>query len=242
MVSATSASREIDEGLESPAGELFYFFCSALGYPEESIWAWLCSTKTKHDVLGALGRLPGSDELITVVRPLMDELAGLGQDLSFEMIEAAYIAMFACGYPRVLCPPYGSLYTAPDEDKRLEEMIAVKTFYEACGVVITDNFRDLPDHVCVEFEFLQYMAYEIARTQASGDSGPERIVARHTLDFLDQYLVGLLDGMSKEAAGIATRNIYCPLIEVAASVTKHYRDSLIVLVNDLADSAEGGEA
>ncbi len=242
MVATTSVSREIDKGLESPAGELFHFFSSAFYYPEESIWGWLPSSQGKHDLLGTLGRLAGSDGLVATVQLLMDEVAVLGQDLSFETIEAAYIAMFACGYPRVLCPPYGSLYTAPDEDKRLEGMIAVKTFYEACGVVITDNFRDLPDHVCVEFEFLQYMAYEIARTQASGDSGLERIVARHTLDFLDQYAVGLLDGMSKAAAGIATRNIYCPLIEVAASVTKHYRDSLIILVNDLADSAEGDEA
>lgn len=69
------------------------------------------------------------------------------QDLMIE-----YARLFVGPYS-LIAPPYGSYYL----DGGIvmgETTVAVKQIYELAGVMLNENFKDLPDHIITELEFL----------------------------------------------------------------------------------------
>ena len=57
-------------------------------------------------------------------------------------------------------PPYGSLYI--DREKRVmgDSTVAVMKLYQEAGLDISEDFRELPDHVAVELEFMYYLIFK----------------------------------------------------------------------------------
>lgn len=69
-----------------------------------------------------------------------------------------YSKLFIGPY-HLLAPPYGSYYL---ENGRLmgDSTVEVERFYDKAGLVISDEFKDLPDHILAELEFLEYLLYK----------------------------------------------------------------------------------
>ena len=233
-------SRQMCEGVEIPAqGKMYRFLSVCLAHPDDSMLAWMQGSTAIDEVLEVVADLPDPDRLSSRLMPILNELSVQSQSLSIGELEATYISMFVCGFPQLLCPPYGSLYTSADDEKRLADMLAVKTFYESCGMQMADDFKDLPDHVCVEFEFLQYLCFEEARARAAGNTGLATYLANQALLFLDRHTLGLLDGMAAVAAGIQPPNIYCLLIDMTAMVARYDRGRLVASIGDQSPVQNG---
>lgn len=237
---AVSRAAIADGGI-TELGKLYHFLALGFAHPDDSTLAWMQGATVADEVLEIVATLPQADGLAVRLTPLLKELMDMARRLTVEELESTYINMFSCGFPQVLCPAYGSLYTATSDAKRLEEMIAVKAFYETCGVRIAGDFKDLPDHVCVEFEFLQYLSCEEAQAQDSGELTQATAVARHSLHFLDRHTLGLIDGMAGVAAEIQPRNLYCLLIDVAANVVRYDRDHLFASIGNNTPVQKGDE-
>ncbi len=235
------SSADVSGGEINAMGKLYRFLALCFAHPDDTTLAWLQGATVADELMSVVADLPNSKGLAGSLQPLLQECHDIAGKLSADDLESTYIAMFACGYPDVLCPPYGSLYTAKDDDNRLENMISIKSFYENCGLDIAGDFKDLPDHICVQLEFLQYLSNEETQVEGSGKPDKAVIVAGKTRDFIEQYTLGLLDGMTTVAAMLDQRNLYCVLIEVASKIVRYDGDRLLESVEDQSPLQKGGK-
>lgn len=70
-----------------------------------------------------------------------------------------YASLFI-GPNELIAPPYGSVYL--DEGRRTmgDSTIEVMKIYKDEGLAIDENFKELPDHIAVELEFMYYLIFK----------------------------------------------------------------------------------
>jgi len=66
--------------------------------------------------------------------------------------------------------PYGSVYIDGENIVMGDSTMAVKACYVEAGFEIAENFRELPDHIAVELEFLYLLSYRQAEAISLDDS------------------------------------------------------------------------
>jgi TorA maturation chaperone TorD len=62
--------------------------------------------------------------------------------------------------------PYGSVWLGPDGLAMQDSTMAVVALYEEGGFELSEDFRDLPDHVAAELEFLYLLLFREGRAGA----------------------------------------------------------------------------
>ncbi|MFA6313106.1 MAG: molecular chaperone TorD family protein [Sterolibacterium sp.] len=65
--------------------------------------------------------------------------------------------------PRAM--PYASFWLTDDQSMRHDATMAVLDFYEQGGFEVSEDFRELPDHVAAELEFLYLLTYRQNQNQ-----------------------------------------------------------------------------
>ena len=97
--------------------------------------------------------------------------ADLGALLTAETIEETVVeyARLFIGPFTLVAPPYGSVYLEKGERVLGDSTLAVRKFYECEGLKLPDDFKDMPDHIAVELEFMSSMAGEYSTLIASDD-------------------------------------------------------------------------
>ncbi len=73
----------------------------------------------------------------------------------YKMLAVEYTKLFTTAIPSVPCPPYESMYR--EKEVMGNSTISVLDCYNKAGLRVLETFRDLPDHVAVELEFLYYL-------------------------------------------------------------------------------------
>jgi TorA maturation chaperone TorD len=76
-----------------------------------------------------------------------------GTELSVE-----YAKLFVGPY-RLKAPPYGSVYL--DDGRRVmgDSTLEVINIYQVTGLTMDDEFKELPDHIAAELEFMYFLSY-----------------------------------------------------------------------------------
>lgn len=223
---STPARAEADRGTaELGWGRLFHFLELALAHPGEEGFDYFRREETEVELLAALRRLPRADELVAQAVPALTAFLAALRGRSFDRVEAEHIALFSANFPAVPCPPYGSLFTV-EENKRLDEMLAIKEFYHRSGVDISTSYDDLPDHLCVELEFLQLLCFRLNEALARGDDSVAADLRRTQAEFLDRFLLPFAERLAQVAARIAPDNPYAQLLVAARILIAHRRGEL----------------
>ncbi|MBF0306078.1 MAG: molecular chaperone TorD family protein [Alphaproteobacteria bacterium] len=202
-------------------GSLYHFLELALAHPGEDGFDYFRRPETEHELARLLsGHLPRH-----AGPPLADFFGGL-RKATFEEVEAAYISLFSANFPQVPCPPYGSLFTAEDDGKRLEEMLAIKAFYAENGVDVSESFDDLPDHLCVELEFLQLLCFREHDAAAAGDAELAAALRGRQAVFLDRFVLPFMERLAALAAKFDADNPYSHLLDATRLLLTDHRSHL----------------
>ncbi len=102
--------------------------------------------------------------------------AGDEDDLAVE-----FTRLFDVGKSGPPCPLYGGLYGGT----RMKTMEEAVRFYNHFGLSLSENIRELPDHLTTELEFLHFLAFREAEShQQGGDPGPYQRAQR---DFIFRH-------------------------------------------------------
>ena len=206
---------------------LYHFFEVVLAHPGEEGIEYFRHAQTEAAFLDAVGRLSGSDgALVERCRREAQAFFTAVREMSDGDVESAHIAMFSANFPHLPCPPYGSLFTAPDAEKRLDEMLAIKRFYQDNGVDVAETFDDLPDHLCVELEFAQLLAFRENEAAAGGDMQVLEGIRRAEKTFLDRFLFPLADRLADLAAGAVPASPYTRMLEALRCHLSLHRQDL----------------
>lgn len=205
---------------------LYHFLELALAHPGEEGVDYFKLDTTESEFLDVLSGLFGADQdsLESALAPARRFFARMRTD-PYEVIESAHITLFSANYPHLPCPPYGSLFTAADSSKRLEEMLAIKEFYHQDGVDIADTFKDLPDHLCVELEFLQLLSFREDEMARKGDGKVLAGIRCRQAMFLDRFLLPLSNSLADLAAAAMPDNPYTDILQtMRCFLLQHRRD------------------
>ena len=104
-----------------------------------------------------------------------------------EDLMVEYARLFVGPY-ELKAPPYGSVYL--DQERRVmgDSTMEVIRIYKEAGLSIDEDFKELPDHIAVELEFMYYLLYQ--EVEALENSQLDRASAlRETQErFLKRFL------------------------------------------------------
>jgi DMSO reductase family type II enzyme chaperone len=159
---------------------LYCYFAMVFHYPDEEGWCFINDSAGEvQECLADVHMSTGAfDEFLTALtRTTRDE------------IEPIYVRTFLNGVPSVIAPPYESFYGADEE--RLAVMAAVTDFYERCGVELSDDFRDMPDYIATELEFMHYLCIQQHTLPAY-----QSIIAKAAREFLTDHLIPFVQAMT----------------------------------------------
>jgi len=102
-------------------------------------------------------------------------------------LNVEYAKLFV-GPFELLAPPYGSVYL--DEGKRVlgDSTMKVIETYQSEGLSKDDDFKDLPDHIAVEMEFMSYLLFKEREALANSDQDTANEYANKQEDFLSNSI------------------------------------------------------
>ena len=139
----------------------------------------------EEDVFGSMQAAAAQldDEMTTPAKALAQ---GFGAQ-SHEALLVDYTRLFL-NPTGPLAAPYESFWLGEKDPSRLQEVTqAVIAIYGEGGFEISEDFRDLPDHIAAELEYLYTLIFNEARADASNDAAGkikaselrQRFVAAH---------------------------------------------------------------
>lgn len=90
---------------------------------------------------------------------LSNEMERAFLQYSDEELAVEYSKLFVGPYG-LKAPPYGSVYL--DKERRVmgDSTIEVIKIYEEAGLSISDDFKELPDHIAAELEFMYFLIFK----------------------------------------------------------------------------------
>ncbi|MDO8787931.1 MAG: molecular chaperone TorD family protein [Sulfuritalea sp.] len=129
--------------------------------------------------------------------------AFVAQDLQTLLVD--YTRLFI-GPSQPAAMPYASFWLTDDPSMRHEAMMGVLDFYEQGGFDVSDDFRELVDHVAAELEFLYLLIFSQHQAQLGGNADElstanalhHRFVAEHLSAWLGRFADAVRSGADTE--------------------------------------------
>ena len=114
----------------------------------------------------------------------------LGAEFSAEEPESLlvdYTRLFL-GPAHIVAKPYGSVWLDGENTLMGDSTMAVQELYHEGGFEMDEAFRELPDHIAAELEFLYLLIYRENEGHRNGDTEALKAAAGLRKRFLDEQL------------------------------------------------------
>lgn len=115
---------------------------------------------------------------------------GLGEHFTVEKVEnllVDYTRLFL-GPTHILAKPYASVWLTGENTLMQDSTMAVLELYREGGFEIDESFRELPDHIAAELEFLYLLICRENDARFNGDASARAFIAALRKRFLDEHL------------------------------------------------------
>jgi TorA maturation chaperone TorD len=170
---------------------------------------------------------------------LAEDLADLDASLEYRIelqLEALRVAMSKLSSHEELLVEYSQMFLQPPREAVLNvcfpldgammggTVTEIEDFYRHYGVERGDHFKDLPDHVSVQLEFISYLYGRAAEGIKSGelDTESEKAAGHFLHQFVSRWVPHLELGIEKAGKKLKLKaNPYLPLVRILAIATEH---------------------
>ncbi|MDP6978150.1 MAG: molecular chaperone TorD family protein [Myxococcota bacterium] len=136
----------------------FQVFAEAIAYPEGDLEELIGSGVVADALRASLTDL--DERILEGVDSEALRAAGEQDDLAVE-----YTRLFDVGASGPPCPLHGGLYGGA----RMKVMEEAVRFYNHFGLHLSDDRRELPDHLQLELEFIHFLAFREAESLQAGE-------------------------------------------------------------------------
>lgn len=171
---------------------VYSLFSQSFRYPTPELFARYQNGELLSELWDKLSLLTHLRRLVDDQTDHKDRIQHDLEKVKIEDFQAAYTGTFDVGAPEPPCPPYEGIYLKGVE--RSGHIIRLSEFYKHFGLQLNpeEGKRELPDHLCVELQFLHFLAFKEAqaRDEQEGELLRGYLLAQH--DFLERHLVGWL--------------------------------------------------
>lgn len=126
-----------------------------------------------------------SESASLIVRQMRSEF---DSNTLIEQLKIDHSKLFVGPYT-LLAPPYGSVYLDGERKIMGDSTFDVINRYREAGLQTAENYKDAPDHISAELEFMYYLIFK--EIEAFSKSGTEEAVAflQKQKDFLEDHLL-----------------------------------------------------
>ncbi|SFB98316.1 TorD/DmsD family molecular chaperone [Tropicimonas isoalkanivorans] len=218
-------------------GQIYSFLELAFGHPAEKGIEYFRQEFVERSLHQTLGKLDLPSAFDEGMFKCFDRFFKNIRESSIQRIEGDYIKLFSSNYPIIPCPPYGSLFTV-DETKRLEEMAAVKEAYQESGMTLSDKHEELPDHLGVELEFLQYLSFRESESLQDREEEIVKFWRDKQAHFLARFVVPFVTQMALIAEKAEPDNIYSDLVGAIRHFVVHHSGEFTEIALEFNGSLE----
>lgn len=145
---------------------------------------------------GLLHNLAGSLKMpCPVAADYAAEMIKLLSAYSDEELLVDYSRLFV-GPAELLAAPYGSVYLEKDRRVMGDSTMAVLDFYKSRGLVMDGDFKELPDHIAVELEFMYYLVFKEIEALELPDMTAAAAVLESQEFFMNKFLCPWADKLA----------------------------------------------
>lgn len=88
----------------------------------------------------------------------------------------------------VPAPPYGSVYLEKERKLMGDSTMAVRQHYLQIGLDLSPDFKEAPDHICAELEFMHVLVHQAIAAIDAGDRGLLAAAIGRQQTFLERHL------------------------------------------------------
>ncbi len=116
----------------------------------------------------------------------------------------------------ILAKPYGSVWL--DEEKTLmgESTMAVLELYREADFEMDEEFKELPDHIAAELEFLYLLIFRENEARQGGDAAKTAFFIDLQQRFLTRHLGAWVGNLASAIKANAQCDFYCELADLAS--------------------------
>ncbi|MGQ9584134.1 MAG: TorD/DmsD family molecular chaperone [Anaerolineae bacterium] len=136
---------------------------------------------------------------------------------ALRILEVEYTYLFINAVPRVPAPPYASAYTKQGLLMG-EPAEAALVAYRQAGLSLAEDYRDLPDHVAAELEFLASLGRQAVEALEVGERELARVRLAQLQAFVEQQAWPWLPGFCQRVVKAARTPFYRELARLALAL------------------------
>ncbi len=173
------------------------------------------------------------EDLNGVLNPVCPEAAELSLHLK-QAVGQSELAELSIEYARLfvgpfelLAPPYGSIYLERQRQVMGDSTMAVLKMYQEYGLKIADDFKELPDHVAVELEFMYYLSYKEIEALQQADQENALSCFSAQKQFMNLALKGFIPPFCKKINIETAHRFYSSLADCVLTFVQHDYDLLL---------------
>jgi TorA maturation chaperone TorD len=160
------------------------------------------------------------DSMLDAAKQIAPVLAAqarrLGEEFSAEDPESLlldYTRLFL-GPSHAIAKPYGSVWLEDRKTLMGDSTMAVLALYEEGGFEMDEEFRELPDHIAAELEFLYLLIYRENEGHRNGELEALKAATGLEKRFLDEHLGLWIGPFTAAVKGGAQSGFYRQLAEL----------------------------
>jgi DMSO reductase family type II enzyme chaperone len=201
----------------------YQLFTEAFRYPEGDLLEAISSGELAEGLRKTLLAIDPSLAADVDAAALSD--AGEEDALAVE-----YTRLFDVGVSGPPCPLYGGL----SGGARMKTMEEAGRFYNHFGLTLSEEPRELPDHITTELEFLHYLSFKEAEALGGGeDPGPFQRAQR---DFVERHPGRFVPKLRQRLEQQKPMRFFLELTRLLERYLEHELASRIALVGSVPPS------
>lgn len=143
-------------------------------------------------------------EALTHIKYLLPDI---GQQDSIEILKVDYAKLFV-GPFSLLAPPYGSVYLESERMVMGNSTADVEKWYRATGLDVDAQFKDAPDHIAAELEFMHFLIFK--EMEAADQEGADGVIKylKMQRSFLEYHLGSWISDFADKVVNNAQTAFY----------------------------------
>ena len=157
-------------------------------YPNEDLFGYL-KGEFLHELQDSLSKTSFRAGIEKRYTQLESALTGELLSVSLDDLQVAHTGLFIYARGAACCFPYESFYREKNKCLMGDSTIAAKRFYQMFKLRVSRKFRDLPDHISVELEFMHFLTHNEAAFSVRGDNRGSDLCIGHEIRFLENHLL-----------------------------------------------------
>ncbi len=136
-----------------------------------------------------------------------------------EQLKVDFSKLFVGPY-ELSAAPYGSVYLDDERKMMGDSTLDVKNRYRESGLDTATNFKDAPDHITAELEFMHYLIFKEIQAFANADTETAIGFIQRQKSFLEDHLMAWVPEFADRIIEYAENSFYPNLARATETFLK----------------------